>query len=289
MTEVPSWGSVPEKNNLDALILQRGVNMRFVNICKVEAEADSGNDWNGTQRAVSLLLYAITNRCQLAESEADRAQKLVDLAARWAANKIDFIQIREKDLSSSELFHLTSEIVRAVRQASPWTRILLNTDIRSIAAEVNLEAAVSLVHQARADGVHLPGGLSRNQLTAAIRQLQQELGQSAPISVSCHTTTDAIAARNAGATLALFAPVFEKVLPGIGASQGTGIDALEAACRAAAPSGEPPLPILALGGVTLENAAECVAAGAAGIAAIRLFAENPELKFAASAANVLRK
>jgi thiamine-phosphate pyrophosphorylase len=41
---------------------------------------------------------------------------------------------------------------------------------------------------------------------------------------------------------------------------------LHEACLAATP-----LPVLALGGVTAENQQQCLAAGAAGIAAIRLF------------------
>ena len=46
-----------------------------------------------------------------------------------------------------------------------------------------------------------------------------------------------------------------------------GLDRLREACRQR-------IPVLALGGVTLENARACVDAGAAGIAAIRLFQEN---------------
>jgi thiamine-phosphate pyrophosphorylase len=65
--------------------------------------------------------------------------------------------------------------------------------------------------------------------------------------------------------VAVFAPVFGKQnAPGM---QPAGLAALREACRAK-------IPVLALGGVTLENAASCLHAGAAGIAAIRLFQEN---------------
>jgi thiamine-phosphate pyrophosphorylase len=55
--------------------------------------------------------------------------------------------------------------------------------------------------------------------------------------------------------------VFES--PGKGS--GVGLDALGAAARATR------VPVFALGGITRENAAACLDAGAAGIAAIRMF------------------
>ena len=68
----------------------------------------------------------------------------------------------------------------------------------------------------------------------------------------------------------VFAPVFEK-----GGERGVGLEALRAACRAS-PDASPAvtLPVLALGGVTLDNAQACLEAGAAGIAGIRLFQDN---------------
>jgi thiamine-phosphate pyrophosphorylase len=74
-----------------------------------------------------------------------------------------------------------------------------------------------------------------------------------------------VQAETDGADLAVFAPVFEKKdAPG---ARPTGLTQLQEACRAK-------IPVLALGGVTLPNAPSCLAAGAAGIAGIRLFQEN---------------
>jgi thiamine-phosphate pyrophosphorylase len=64
----------------------------------------------------------------------------------------------------------------------------------------------------------------------------------------------------------LFGPVFEKRVEGIVVVAGVGLERLREACAAAGG-----IPVLALGGVTWESAERCVAAGAAGVAGIRLF------------------
>jgi len=87
------------------------------------------------------------------------------------------------------------------------------------------------------------------------------------ISVSCHTLDEVRRAHEARVDLILFGPVFEKRVARQLIQDGSGLKALEAACRAAEGT-----PVLALGGITLENTSACLAAGAAGIAAIRLFA-----------------
>jgi thiamine-phosphate pyrophosphorylase len=216
-----------------------------------------------------VLLCAITSRILLADTEIERKEKLVALAAHWAAGGLDFIQIRERDLADTELLQLLIGIVQAIHETRSATRVLINS---------SPDKAAAIALRSGADGVHLPGGLDHGQLAAAITQIrqdwksQEEPSDSPTISVSCHSVADICAARAAGATLALFAPVFEKALPGSFARPGQGLESLAEACRAARqPSPEPELPVLALGGVTLENAADCIAAGAAGIAAIRLF------------------
>ena len=208
--------------------------------------------------------------CSSAIPKPSAPKGLSRLAASWAAHGIDFIQIRESDLSVVNLTELAASVVRAVRENGSRTQVLINASPLS---------ATSVALEASADGVHLPGGLDPEQLASAVFQIRETWPTSAPssiVSVSCHSVAEIRHARSAGATLALIAPVFKKVLPGAAALPGRGLNALAEACRAARqPSDQPELPVLALGGITLENAGQCIAAGAAGIAAIRLFL-NPE-------------
>jgi len=225
-----------------------------------------------------MLLYAIANRLSLAESDQKSAQKLLYLSANWGYEGVNLIQIREKFATCAELLPLAAKIVEAARRGGSGTRILVN-------ASLDISTAVAL--ESGADGVHVPGGLAAEELAGAIAGIRSQWasgrpsGDAAPtISVACHAAAEVRAARAAGASLALFAPVFEKPLPGQSSLPGKGLEALAEACLAGRePASMPELPVLALGGVTLANAAQCVAAGAAGIAAIRLFLEedaNPE-------------
>jgi thiamine-phosphate pyrophosphorylase len=72
-------------------------------------------------------------------------------------------------------------------------------------------------------------------------------------------------AASSAANFAVFGPVFEK--RDISATMPAGLDALQNAAKEN-------IPVLALGGITLDNTASCLEAGASGIAAIRLFQEN---------------
>ncbi|HEY1808218.1 MAG TPA: thiamine phosphate synthase [Acidobacteriaceae bacterium] len=199
-----------------------------------------------------MLLYAITSRRLLPGDEAARRDCLVRLARVWAQGGVDYIQVREKDLPLSELQTLTARIVEtvgAVDGATRKTGVLVNGP-----AQVALDAG--------ADGVHLHANAGPAAVQAAI-QAYARAGRELVISAACHSPEEIRLA--AGASLLLFSPVFEKVT-GQGMSRGQGIAALRGAVEQAQP-----VPVLALGGVTENNAAACVQAGAAGIAAIRLF------------------
>jgi thiamine monophosphate synthase len=90
------------------------------------------------------------------------------------------------------------------------------------------------------------------------------------IGASCHSPAEAQAAERNGAHYIFFGPVFSTPAK-IHYGPPQGIARLEEVCRAVR------IPVLAIGGITLENAPECFRAGAAGIAAIRLFQESADL------------
>jgi thiamine-phosphate pyrophosphorylase len=198
-----------------------------------------------------VLRYAITQRTLFSGDDRLQQAALVHQAARWAADGIDFIQLREKDLTAFDLILLARKILEAI---SPHpTRLLINS---------NPGVAIAI----HAHGVHLTS--APNQPTpTAIRHRYAQSGLPDPIiTLSCHTLAEVEQARIEQPTAILFAPVFEKSISGHLITPGTGLDHLREACTAATP-----IPIYALGGVTLENAPQCLEAGAAGIAGIRLF------------------
>ncbi|MGC2257557.1 MAG: thiamine phosphate synthase [Candidatus Sulfotelmatobacter sp.] len=205
------------------------------------------------------ILYYITDRKAFPGDELTRRSRLLDKIAEAASAGINYIQLREKDLCARDLESLARESIQIIRNnVKPGTALLINsrTDV-ALATE--------------AQGVHLPANnLSPNEVRriwqCGAGALAREISPRAlQTSISCHSPEEVTQAATDGATLAIFAPVFEKKdAPG---TVPTGLEALREACRAK-------IPVLALGGITLQNAASCLQAGAAGIAAIRLFQEN---------------
>ena len=96
------------------------------------------------------------------------------------------------------------------------------------------------------------------------------------VGASAHSEDEARAAREAGCDFAVFGHVWET--PSKRGLAPRGLDALAAACRAAAP-----LPVLAIGGVTPERVPDCLAAGAFGVAAIRAVLDAGDPRQAARA------
>jgi thiamine-phosphate pyrophosphorylase len=198
-----------------------------------------------------MLRCVITDRSHFGGDLAAMLQRLVVLAPT-----VDYIQLRERDLPAADLEKFARELVAACDALPRRPRIL-----------VNHRADVALA--CHAHGVHLRSG--PDELTPAqIRDLYARVGLPAPvISISCHTLDDVRRAREAGADLILFGPVFEKLISRENALAGSGLDLLRQACEIAGPT-----KVLALGGVTESRLPSCLEAGAAGVAAIRLFLQQ---------------
>ena len=214
------------------------------------------------------LLYYITDRKQLDGNEETCRHRLLEKIAEAAQNGVDYIQLREKDLSARELEELAREAVAAIYNGASLRtekRELGTTSQQRTRLLINSRTDIALA--AGAEGVHLRG---EDVLPHDVREILRATHQPPTtddflVAVSSHSADDVLRAEAERADFTVFAPVFEK--KAAPAAPATGLNALREACRAH-------IPVLALGGVTLENAKSCVDAGAAGIAGIRLFQEN---------------
>lgn len=205
-------------------------------------------------RVPEKILCYVTDRRALAPQQST-AEQLAALAARIRAAiaaGVDWVQLREKDLAARPLAGLAAEAVRAA-QNTP-AKILVND---------RLDVALA----AGAAGVHLGG---QSVPVAAVAEKRSRLPEGFLIGASCHSLAEAEAAARAGADYVIFGPVF--ATPSKAAyGPPQGIEKLAEICARVR------VPVIAIGGITAENAAACLRAGAAGIAAIRLFQESENL------------
>ena len=199
-----------------------------------------------------LQLYYITDRRQFAGDNQEQERRLLAKIAECAAAGVEYIQLREKDLETRALEVLALKAMAAL--GGSRTQLLIN-------------ARVDVALACGAHGVHLPS----NELSASeVLFIFARAGRSEPvIGVSTHFLSEVASAEAHGASFAVFGPVFEKS----GSANREGLEQLRRICHRT-DAAQPPMSVWALGGITLENAQQCIGAGAAGIAAIRLFQEN---------------
>jgi len=181
-------------------------------------------------------------RCHITDRRsAGGVQALLERIEANARAGVEWIQIREKDLEGRALAEL---VLEALRRA-PGALILVNSR-----ADVALACG--------AGGLHLPAG---SPPPSAFRPI---CPPGFRIGVSCHSEEELVLAEREGADYALFSPVF-RPLSKEDARPPHGLEGLRRACARVR------IPVLALGGITAENAPLCAAAGAAGVAGISMF------------------
>lgn len=177
-------------------------------------------------------------------------KNILELVAAAVAARVPLFQIREKQLSGRALYELTTRALEITRGTA--TRLLVNdrSDIASAAG---------------ADGVHLT---TQSLPASVVRKLY---GAEFLIGVSTHSRAEALAARAGGADFVVFGPVFEtESKREFGEPQGLQrLQEVTSELR--------DFPVVAIGGIALDNVEACFAAGASGVAAIRLLNDTERM------------
>lgn len=190
------------------------------------------------------IFYYITDRRQLS------GVSLIGCVCRALAWGVDFIQIREKDLSDRALYNLTCDVVALAR----------NTKCRVM---VNGRADIALA--AGAAGVHLSSaGLRASEVRSCFPS-------KLIIGASVHSIREARSAYSIGADYLILGHVFptqSKSALGL----PLGLNYLRKFCSAVSK------PVLGLGGIRPESIKSVLDAGAIGVAGISLFQNDAEFK-----------
>jgi thiamine-phosphate pyrophosphorylase len=196
-------------------------------------------------KPITYLITSGETTPQTAPGDKDFA-RLLDLIAAAVAAHVNLIQLREKNLSTRLLYDLTERAVEITHGTQ--TSLLVND-------------RADVARSAGADGVHL----TSESIDASV--IRSTFGADFLIGSSTHSLEQVHAAREAGSDFVVFGPVFETASKRV-YGKPLGLRNLEEVV-----TNFPGFPVMALGGVTLENAVDCLRAGAAGVGAIRLMSD----------------
>lgn len=219
-----------------------------------------------------ILCYVTDRRSLPVPTQQDPTQQdlialLLEKIALVAAAGVDWIQLREKDLSGKQSAALTREALRSLSEQSNRAQSPTRVLVRIL---VNDRLDVALAEQA--SGVHLgENSLPADDANHLVRA--GRVASSRPrdflVGVSAHSLEAAKSAASAGAGYVFFGPVFATPSKSpYGAPQG--LERLAEVCASVT------IPVIAIGGISMENAPECLSAGASGLAAIRLFQDSTD-------------
>ena len=192
------------------------------------------------------LFYYITDRHQLPLASTEALLEQVKRAVLWG---IDFIQVREKDLSDRDLLRLTTRAVHLARGTA--CRILVN-------------GRIDIALSSGAHGVHLPSkGIQ-------VADVVPFLPAGFLVGASTHSLFEARQAAEGGADYLLLGPIFPTASK-IAYGKPLGLRCLDRVCSLLS------LPVFGLGGIRPERISKVLATGASGVAGISLFQRDLDL------------
>ena len=167
----------------------------------------------------------------------------LDLARAFLDGGARFLQLRAKTLASGPLLDLAAAVTELAHAASALVIVNDRADIARLAG---------------ADGVHVG---QEDLSPAAVRSI---LGAGAMVGLSTHTVDQVDRALNEPVTYVAIGPVFGTTTKETGYER-VGLEMVREAARRTRVRG---LPLVAIGGITLETAPSVLAAGATSIAVI---------------------
>ena len=188
--------------------------------------------------------------CYISDRLALGAKPLLPLIEEAVCAGVDLVQIREKDLATRPLVELVRATVECARGTA--TRVVVND---------RLDVALAL----GACGVHLA------RQSVPVRAVRRWVPDDFLIGVSCHSLQEALAAEAGGADYIALGPIFatpSKLAYGPPLGRGK---LREVAARVH-------IPLLVLGGITVQCVKPCLSAGATGIAGISVFQNSDSLQ-----------
>lgn len=182
-------------------------------------------------------LYAITDR------RSCEPTPLVDVVAELLDAGVTAIQLREKDLDDTELIGLAQPIAELCRNYE--AKLFINTSDK-----VLQRSTMSIVGAA---GVHLPANAE------SVETIKARTGDNLYVGCSVHSLDAAQKRKTEGADFVTYSPIYRTASkPGYGPAVGIA--------RLSEVAETVKLPVFALGGITPARVAECLAAGASGVA-----------------------
>jgi len=186
---------------------------------------------------IDFRLYAITDRHQCTPTPlADVVSELLDAG-------VTAIQLREKDLNDTELIQLAQPIAELCRNYE--AKLFINTSDKVLQrSTMSIEGAT---------GVHLPAA------AVSVDAVKAQSDDCLYVACSVHSLDAAQKREAEGADFVTYSPIYPTASkPGYGPAVGiNGLAKVVENVR---------LPVFALGGITPTRVAECLAAGAFGVA-----------------------
>lgn len=183
-------------------------------------------------------------------------EKVVDVAAAAAAGGAGVVQVRSKPISVRDLTALAVEVAAAVQKANPATRVLIDDRV---------DVAAALMPEHNIHGVHI------GQDDLDPRLARQLLGKDAIIGLTTGTLP-----------LVQQANEYADVIDYIGAGPFRPTPTKDSGREPLGLAGYPALveasrvPVVAIGDVRAEDAADLAATGVAGVAIVRGFMNSPD-------------